>query len=47
MQLTLIPHEQEVLSWAVESLISDLGTELVILTTGLCGKICRNGRESY
>lgn len=28
IQLTLIPHEQEVLSWAVESVISDLGTEI-------------------
>jgi hypothetical protein len=28
MQLTLAPKEQEVLSWAVESVISDLGTEI-------------------
>lgn len=28
MQLTLAPQEQEVLSWAVESAISDLGTEI-------------------
>jgi hypothetical protein len=28
MQLTLIPHEQKVLFWTVESLISDLGTEI-------------------
>jgi hypothetical protein len=28
MQLTLTSQEQEVLSWAVESAISDLGTEI-------------------
>lgn len=28
MQLTLAPQEQVVLSWAVESAISDLGTEI-------------------
>lgn len=28
MQLTLAPQEQDVLSWAVESAISDLGTEI-------------------
>ncbi len=28
MQLTLVPQEQEVLSRAVESAISDLGTEV-------------------
>jgi len=28
MQLTLTPKEQEVLSWAVESTISDLGIEI-------------------
>jgi hypothetical protein len=28
MQLMLAPSEQEVLSWAVESAISDLGTEI-------------------
>jgi hypothetical protein len=28
MQLTLAPKEQEVLSWAVQSVISDLGTEI-------------------
>jgi len=28
MQLTLAPQEQEVLSWVVESAISDLGTEI-------------------
>ena len=28
MQLTLAPQEQEVLSWAVKSAISDLGTEI-------------------
>ena len=28
MQLTLAPQEQEVLSWAVQSAISDLATEI-------------------
>ena len=28
MQLTLAPQEQKVLSWAVKSAISDLGTEI-------------------
>jgi hypothetical protein len=28
MQLPLAPQEQEILSWAVESAISDLGTEI-------------------
>jgi hypothetical protein len=28
MQLMLAPQEQDVLSWAVESAISDLGTEI-------------------
>lgn len=28
MQLTLAPREQEVLAWAVTSVISDLGTEI-------------------
>jgi len=28
MQMTLAPQEQEVLSWAVKSVISDLGTEI-------------------
>ena len=28
MQLTLAPVEQEVLSWAVKSAVSDLGTEI-------------------
>ncbi len=28
MQLTLAPQEQEVLAWAVQSTISDLGTEI-------------------
>jgi hypothetical protein len=28
MELTLAPQEQEVLSWAVQSAISDLGTEI-------------------
>ena len=46
MQLTLTPQEQEVLSGAIKSAISDLGPRLVTLTTRPCGKACNSERKS-